>query len=105
MSTPTIKPSDMLVKDPNASVVYQFDWTDYLTDIARTISTSTFIVTGNDAILTLDNAGVISGDLKTQVRVLAGTSGQQYTLTNRIVTTGSPAVTDDRSIFVLVQDR
>jgi hypothetical protein len=105
MTVPTIRPSGLIAKDPNSSVVYQFDWTDYLTNLGRTINTSTFMVTGSDAVLTTDNPSVITGDLKTQVRLLAGTAGVEYTLTNRIVTTGSPAVTDDRSILVFVQDQ
>jgi len=105
MTVPTIRPSGEIVKDPNAFKVYQFDWTAYLTNIGRTINTSTFIVTGPDAMLTTDNPSVITGDLKTQVRILGGTPGGEYTLTNRIVTTGSPTQGDDKSILVFVQDQ
>ena len=100
MAAQIINPGNLVTKDPAAKKVYQFDWTDYLTNLGRTINTSTFMITGSDAVLTTDNPSVITGDLKTQVRLLAGTAGVEYTLTNRIVTTGSPAVTDDRSILV-----
>lgn len=107
MSCQTIEPDGLIRKDPDALKVYQFDWTDYLACLGtgETIATSTMVITGADAILTQDNASIIAGSLKTQVRLLAGTPGYKYRLTNRIVTNGTPAQTDDRSIDVLIQDR
>ena len=105
MSCPTIEPGGLLRKDPDAQKVYQFDWTDYLTFLGEQIATSTMVITGPDAILTKDNDSIIAGNLKTQVRLLAGTPGYKYVLTNRIVTNGTPAQTDDRSVEILVEDR
>lgn len=106
MSAQTIVPGGLVTKDPSASKVYQFNWADYLTDLgSETITSSTFTITGDDAILTKDNESVVSGSLKTQLRLLAGTLGNTYTVTNRIVTNGTPSNTDERSFLVLVQDR
>lgn len=105
MAAQTITPGDLVTKDPSAQKVYQYDWTDYLTDLGETITTSTFTITGDDAVLTKDNEGIVVGSLKTQLRLLAGTAGRTYTVANKIVTNGSPANTDERSFFVLVQDR
>ncbi len=106
MSVQIINPGDLVVKDPSAIKVYQFDWTDYLTDLGvETIQTSSFTITGPDSILTKDNESVIVGNLKTQLRLSAGTLGGTYTVANKIVTNASPANTDERSFFVLVQDR
>ena len=62
-------------------------------------------ITGPDTALTYDNASTIIGNVKTQVRLLGGTVGELYTLTNRIVTTGSPAQTDDRSVQIWIENR
>lgn len=107
MAAQTITPGGLVVKDPSAQKVYQFDWTDYLADLGtgETIATTTFLLTGSDAVLTKDNEGVVTGSLKTQLRLLAGSLGVRYTVTNRIVTNGAPANTDERSFVVLVQDR
>lgn len=102
--TVIVSPGGLVVKDPQAQKVYQFDWTDYLQDLGLTISSSNFTITGSDSVLTFDNASVVVGGLKTQLRLLGGTSGVRYTVTNEITLSGSPAQIDDRSIDVLVQD-
>jgi hypothetical protein len=106
MAAQTISPGDLVVKDPSAVKVYQFDWTNYLTDLGvETIVTSSFTITGPDSVLTKDNESVVSGSLKTQLRLSAGTAGGLYTVANLITTNASPANTDERSFLVLVQDR
>lgn len=106
MAAQTIAPGQLVVKDPSAEKVYQFDWTDYLAALgSEVIANSTFTITATDAVLTKDNEGVVSGSLKTQLRLLAGTLGVRYMVTNRIVTNGSPTNTDERSFYVLVQQR
>ncbi len=106
MSAQTISPGDLITKDPSAIKVYQFDWTNYLTDLgAETISSSSFTITGPDAVLTKDNEGVIVGNLKTQLRLSGGTLGATYIVANKIVTNASPANTDERSFTVLLEDR
>jgi hypothetical protein len=106
MAAQTIDPGDLVVKDPSAIKVYQFDWTSYLTDLGvETIAQSSFTITGPDSVLTKDNESVIVGNLKTQLRLSAGTLGATYIVANKIVTNASPANTDERSFFVLVEDR
>ncbi len=106
MAAQTIQPGDLITKDPAAIKVYQFDWTDYLTDLGvETIVSSTFAISGADAVLTKDNEGIVTGNYKTQLRLSAGTLGRTYIVTNQIVTNGSPANTDERSFEVLVENR
>ncbi len=105
MAAITISPGDLVPKDPAAEKVYQFDWTDYLTDLGSIIASTSFTITGPDAILTKDNEGVIAGNLKTQLRLKAGTLGGLYIVTNQIVDTSSPPNTDERSFEVLVENR
>ena len=95
------------VKDPHATVPHGFDWTPYLAllgaDVA--ISTSTWSKAGADTALVLSNASIVTGSLKTQVFVAGGTPGLTYTLTNRIKTSSTPQVTDERSFDVLIEDQ
>lgn len=81
------------------------DWTLYLAGIAtnETIVSSTWTVSGPDSVLTTASPSIITGSLKTQVFIAAGTSGALYTLTNRITT--SSGVIDDRSIHIRVAEK
>ncbi|MCK5783867.1 MAG: hypothetical protein KAH06_05430 [Desulfobacterales bacterium] len=84
------------LKDPNAVLDYQADWSDWLGD--DTISTSDWILpTGiieDSATNTTTTATIwLSG----------GTAGTSYTLVNRIVTAGGR--TEDRTITIVCQER
>ena len=106
MSALTIAPGDLITKDPAASKIYQFDWTDYLTDLGvETIATSTFTITGPDSALTKDNESIVTGSYKTQLRLIGGTLGKTYVIANKIVTTATPTNTDERSFSVLLENR
>lgn len=103
--TDTLQPGDLITKDPQARKVYQFDWTGYLTDLDEEIDASTMTITGPDGQLTIDSTSVVTGNLKTQVRLLGGTLGKRYRLTNHITTDGTPVNEDDRSVTILIQQR
>ena len=96
---------DLIVKDPQSVEPFGFDWTAWLAEVddAETIATSTYVVTGPDGVLTTSSPSIVTGSLKTQVKILGGTAGRRYTLTNHIVTSSGCA--DDRSCYVLVQNR
>jgi hypothetical protein len=102
MST-QIHAGGLVIKDPNAIEFFIMDWDAEHLATGVTVSTSTWTVTGPDAVLTGDQASVLSGSRKTQVRLSAGTVGKVYTVTNRIVTNESPSQTKDASFRVLVQ--
>lgn len=85
-------------KDPNAVLDYTFDWGPYLTPLADTISTVTFILTG-----TLTKTSQANTSTTATAFVSGGTVGNTETLTCRIVTTGGR--TDDRSISLKIVDR
>jgi hypothetical protein len=99
-------PGELILKDPAADEPQGFDWTDYLAELgAVTITTSTWTITGADAVLTYHDASIVAGSLKTQAYFAAGTLGTRYTVTNTIVTNSAPTVTDERSFDVLIQNR
>lgn len=99
----TIHSGGLVVKDPDASKVYVMDWDAENLAVGVEITTSSWEISGRDAVLTKDNESVLAGSRKTQVRLLAGTDGYKYTVTNRIVTSENPAQTKDKSFTVLVQ--
>lgn len=103
MSTTTIvRPGHTFTKDPNEILVYGMDWTDWLNTGAG-ISTSTWVITGDDAVLTKDEAAVSGAEAS--VRLTAGTEGVTYKVENRIVTDETPAQTGERSFNVTIADR
>jgi hypothetical protein len=110
MST-TIAPGGLLRMDPADVRVIQFDWDDAALAAAVTISTSTFTITtvkqNGLTILTKDNPSIVSGNRKTQVRLLAttATAGDKYLLANAIVTNESPAQTIERQIHVHIENQ
>lgn len=85
-------------KDPDATLDYTIDWTEWLSAIDDTISTSTWVA---QAGLTVDS------DTNTTTTATAfvsgGTAGTTLTLTNRITTVGGR--TDDRSITLKIVER
>jgi hypothetical protein len=94
-----------IVKDPDATLDYPFNWAAWLDDIADTIASVAIIV---QAGITLNltsphtNGYTIAG--KTVIVWLSGgTAGTTYRVTCRITTVGGR--TDDRSIYVKVKDR
>lgn len=86
------------VKDPDATLDYGFDWSQWLgTDI---ITSSTWIV---DSGLTVVPASESFDDTTTRVFISGGAVGVVYTVTNRVSTAGSRV--DDRSFKITVKER
>lgn len=101
------KPGSLVLKDPSSDEPQGFDWTVWLAELGAsvTIATSTWTITGPDAVLTKHDESIVTGNRKTQAYFAAGTQGKKYTVTNRVVTNSAPAVTDERSFLYLVQSR
>ncbi len=102
------KPGALVVKDPHSTNdPWGMDWSTYLAELGASarIASSSWTVTGPDALLVVASAEVVAGSRVTQVYLNGGTVGKRYTLTNRIVTNTVPAVTDDRSFRVLIQNQ
>ena len=98
-----IQPGLTLIKDPDAVLPYEFDWSEWLD--AAEIDTSDFIISGADSGLAEDSASVLAGNTSTRIVLSGGTVGVKYRVTNRIVTNETPARTDDRSFFISVKER
>jgi hypothetical protein len=110
---------NLVVKDPQSDEPWGMDWTDFVDElgVSSTIATSTWTITrtdGQPSDLSMHDASFgttayIDGQTQTghftQVYLAGGTRGRKYRVTNEIVTNNTPPVTDERSFFVLVQDR
>jgi len=85
----------IFIKDPEAVLDYEVDWSTWLG--ADTISTSTWVVPAG---LTEDSS---SNTTTTATIVVSGGSVGSYTATNRITT--AAGLTDDRTITIQVRER
>lgn len=85
------------LKDPNAQLDWQVNWSDWLAE-GESISSAIFTV---DDGLTVDSTG--HDDTVATVWVSGGTAGMVYRVTNRVVT--SDARTDERSFSIRVTER
>lgn len=93
-----------IAKDPNAELVYTFDWSEWL-PTGTTVATVNYTlqVRANDpAPLVRLTQGVQSG-LKTYVELGGGAAGKVYTVTAQIVTTDGSI--DRRNFRVKVENR
>jgi hypothetical protein len=86
------------IKDPDAVRPYSIDWSDLMTQMSDTISSSSWSA---DTGLTVDSD--TNTTLSTTVVVSAGEDGGMYNLVNRIVTTNG--YTYDRTIAVEVRNK
>lgn len=84
------------VKDPEAVLDYQVDWTNWL-QTGETISTSTWTVPSPLTQPTLAS----NTTTKATVWLGGGTDGATYRVTNRVVTNGGR--TNDRSLTIVVR--
>lgn len=102
------RPGDLKVKDPSSvNEPFGMYWADWLANVGEdaTIASSTWVITGPDELLEIEDNDLVLNDTQTQVFLSGGTVGAKYRVTNRITTDTTPAVVDDRSFFVLVQER
>ena len=86
-------------KDPNAVLDYTIDWTNWL-DTFETITTSSWTT---DAGLTIVSSSKTTN--KSTVYLSGGTGGENYLVSNTIVTSSTPTRTDRRTIKIAVKTR
>lgn len=96
-----------VAKDPQSSEPQGIDWTAFLAKLGASvvIATSAWSVSGPDAALTITGEVLEAGSLRTHAIFSGGTPGAQYLITNRITTTSTPVVQDDRSFVLVINDR
>ena len=104
----SLNPGDTITKASTSIEPYGMDWTAYLAGLidgtgTDTIATSTWTITCTSEVspaLTITNASIVTGSLKTQMKLNGGTVGLSYTVKNSIITTAGDK--DDRIIYVFI---
>jgi hypothetical protein len=108
MST-TIRAGGLVTKDPDESEVYLMDWASEHLVSGVTITASVWIITrlsgATTGLMTNDNESIPSGSRTTQTRLVGGTLGQKFLVTNRVTTSETPTRTKDRSFYVRIQTK
>lgn len=104
----TINDGGLATKDPADELLYEFRWgTRFLATTAQ-IANSTFAITAlrpvGDTALISDSAST-SGTQTTKIRLMEGTVGALYRITNQIITNELPAQTIERSFLLLIEQK
>lgn len=86
------------VKDPDATLDYSIDWTDWLAEATDTISTSSWTAEAGITIEDDTNTTAVA-----TVWLSGGTVNEQYDIVNEIVTAGGR--TDNRTLTVRVREK
>ena len=87
-------------KDPDATLDYEFDWSDWLTPIGDTIVSVQWVLSAG---LTLVNGS--NTTTSATAFVSGGVDGDQETLTCRVTTNSTPPRIDDRTVILDIQAR
>jgi hypothetical protein len=85
------------IKDPNATLDYRIDWSEWLTDDDQILSS----IWNVDIGITEHNA--IFTDTSTKIWLTGGINLKAYNATNRIVT--ACGRTDDRTIKIICKEK
>ncbi len=90
----------LIEKDPDATLDYPFDWTQYLAPLTDTITAAEFIL---ELPLVLDRQILNSEGTIAVAWISGGTVGETHRATCRITT--AEGRVDDRSIFLKIKER
>lgn len=98
--------SGTAIKDPDATLDFTRDWSEWLSE-DEAIATSEWIITGPDGELTEGTSTYEStlDDTTTTIWLTGGTPNEQYQVTNRVTTDSVPPRIDDRTFILFIQER
>lgn len=88
---------ETVTKDPDATLDYGFDWTNWM-QTSETISTVAWTVATG-----LTKGSEDTGDYIAKVWLSGGTAGQRYTVACKITTNQSRI--DERTMTIIVEER
>lgn len=91
------------IKDPNATLDFTFDWSDWLADLGTgvLIASHEFLPGGGAVAVATPPAD----EGKFATVVLAAGSGGEVALTCRITTDTTPALIEDRTVYLIIEER
>lgn len=88
------------IKDPDADLDFKRDWADWLAAVDDTIESSEWILPVG---LELGEGGQSYDATTATIWIKGGTTGQRYSVTNRITTAGGRI--DDRTFVIVIRER
>ncbi len=88
------------VKDPDATLDYEFDWSDWLTPLADTIASVEFVL--SDGLTSVSESHTTT---TATIFVSGGVEDETETVTCRITTNSTPPRIDDRTLFLKISPR
>lgn len=102
----SVNPGATLTKDPDAELMYAFDWSNWLVSPAQIASSSwTITPPAGELVSALTSDNETDNGTSTFARLLGGTLGKTYTITNEVVTNETPPQMDNRSFRLRIQQQ
>lgn len=110
----TIHDGGLITKDPSDIEVYQFDWDAEdglpasVTIASQTVTAAARKPSDATALTVTDSGtglGIQSGSRKVNAKIAGGQVGAEYTVTNEVVTSETPARTRQRSFTLKIEQR
>ena|SRR6188768_943265 len=97
-----------ILKDPNATLDYPFNWTAWLDDVSdalatKTVTTPTLDSEGQATTLVVVDSNIVGK--KVVAIISGGTPGKTYPVTCHVVTAATPPREDDRTIYIKIKER
>lgn len=86
-----------LIKPAASTLDYGFDWSDWLE--GKTIIESSWVAPAGVTVVDEDFSDIIA-----RIWLSGGVDGQSYEITNRITTSGTPALIDQRTLKITIGD-
>ena len=91
-------------KDPNATLDYTFDWTDWLASADEpddTIASVAFAIAGTTATI-----GTVTNNSTTATAwISGGVVGEKAALSCKITTVNAPARVEERTVYIKIKER
>jgi hypothetical protein len=104
MSGPkTTEDEKTISKRAAESLVYKFDYDDWLAADVELASVGTFTLFPSDGHLTSDNPTLVSGSRSVTVRLLGGKVGKTYRVEHTAATNESPAQTPAKYVDLFIK--
>jgi hypothetical protein len=90
-----------IVKDPNATLDYSWDWSAWLADSTPDDTISSFQIIVASGTVTIGSTGHLNGVVTAMIS--GGAAGEKAAVTCRITTNGGRI--DDRTIYLKIKER
>lgn len=88
------------LKDPNSTIDVSIDWTDWLDDCKDSAASFSWTLTNGASQVAIGNTAGLA-----TVFLSLGTAGNEVAITCRLTTGSTPPRTEDRTVYLTIEDR